>query len=76
MIPSPSAPVRRFPYVYVGGGDGRLYEIDITVGPASIKSLPLGDLAPVGAPSLHVPTSTLYVGSESGAVYAVQIPLP
>jgi hypothetical protein len=62
-------------YVYVGGSDGRLYELDV-LGP-SLKSVPLGDgLATVGAPSLDWPNDLIHVGTEAGVFYAVEVPLP
>jgi uncharacterized repeat protein (TIGR01451 family) len=67
-------------YLYVGGDDGRLYEIDVQV-PASpvVRSIPLGDgTSVVGAPSLdrgYVP-NLVHVGTEAGIFYAVEVPLP
>ncbi|MGD8895411.1 MAG: kelch repeat-containing protein, partial [Acidobacteriota bacterium] len=63
-------------YVYVGGSNGRLYEIDVLAGPApTIKSVVLGDgLATVGAPSLDWSNSMIHVGTEAGVFYAVEIP--
>jgi uncharacterized repeat protein (TIGR01451 family) len=62
-------------YVYVGGSDGRLYEVDV-LGPA-LKWEVLGDgLALVGAPSLDWSYSLIHVGSEAGIFYAVAVPLP
>jgi outer membrane protein assembly factor BamB len=65
-------------YVYVGGSDGKLYEIDLLAGPVpTIKSVTLGDgLATVGAPSLDWQNSLIHVGTEAGIFYAVAIPFP
>ena len=79
-IPNPSIPlfgrlgVNAF--VWVGGSDGFLYQIDAATG-GTIKSVKLGDgLAVAGAPSLDIANSVVYVGTEAGVVYAVQVPLP
>jgi hypothetical protein len=77
----PTSPVVFVPgshYLYVGGSDGRLYEIDVQAGPAPIiKSIVLGDgLATVGAPSLDWQNSLVHVGTEAGVFYAVQVPFP
>jgi hypothetical protein len=82
-IPSPSAPLLAKDgsdlYLYVGGGDGSLYELDLNNPPSnpSQKTLQLGDGgAAIGAPSLDVSTGLLHVGSEAGIIYAVAVPLP
>ena len=63
-------------HVYVGGSDGKLYELD-TLGAPGIKSVTLGNgLAAVGAPSLDIVYDLIHVGTEAGIFYAVQIPLP
>ncbi len=65
-------------YVYVGGSDGKLYEIDVSAGPApTIKSVVLGDgLAAIGSPSLDWQNGLVHVGTEAGVFYAVEVPLP
>jgi len=76
-IPKPSAPLRIGDFLYVGGDDGKLYEIDLTQGPTALKSIQLGDgSARVGAPSFDLPRFMIYAGTESGAVYGVRAPLP
>ena len=64
-------------HVYVGGGDGRLHEIDTQT--AVHKTLAL-DYDPatfvVGAPSLDIGFGLVHVGSERGTFYAVRVPLP
>jgi hypothetical protein len=63
--------------VYVGGGDGRLYQIEIPTGTSSTLSLDYDPAAfVVGAPSLDVALGILHVGSEHGTFYAVQVPIP
>jgi outer membrane protein assembly factor BamB len=62
-------------YVIVGSSDGSLYQVDIT-GP-STTSVQIGDGgAAVGSPAYDVRNDLAYVGTESGAVYAVSVPLP
>jgi hypothetical protein len=64
-------------FVYVGGSDGTLYEIDAAGAVPSLKPRPLGDgQALVGAPSLDWFYSLIHVGSEAGIFYAVEVPLP
>jgi outer membrane protein assembly factor BamB len=77
-VPSPSTPllVPGGSHLLVGGGDGRLYQIEVN-DPTDVRSQVLGDgSAAVGTPSLEVASSLVYVGTSSGAIYAVQIPLP
>ncbi len=64
-------------YVYVGGSDGKLHEIDVLPAVPVLKQVTLGNgLAVVGAPSLDRVYGLIHVGSEAGIFYAVQIPLP
>jgi outer membrane protein assembly factor BamB len=64
-------------HVYVGGGDGRLYQIEIPTGTSSTLALDYDPAAfVVGAPSLDVALGILHVGSEHGTFYAVQVPIP
>jgi hypothetical protein len=63
-------------YVYVGGSDGRLYEIDVTAGPG-VTAPPLGDgSAVVGTSSLDRGYDLVHVGTDAGVFYAVSVPLP
>jgi hypothetical protein len=78
-VNNPSAPLL-WPgttHVYVGGGDGRLHEIDTQT--AAHKTLAL-DYDPatfvVGAPSLDIGFGLVHVGSERATFYAVRVPLP
>ncbi|MEE8217387.1 MAG: hypothetical protein V3S03_00315, partial [Vicinamibacteria bacterium] len=64
-------------YVYVGGSDGTLYEIDVLPAIPTLKPVTLGDgLATVGAPSLDWFYDLIHVGTEAGIFYAIQVPLP
>ena len=78
-LPSPSIPLFAWgtSYVIVGAGDGKLYQIDAN-NPALITSATLGDGSPtsVGAPSLDLLNSVIYVGTDAGIIYAVDFPLP
>ncbi len=78
-IPRPSTPLFAPGGIhpYVGGGDGRLYEIDVTTGapaiPPMMKSIALGQvISVVGSPSLDVRHDLLYVGTEAGVIHAVR----
>ena len=76
-IPSPSTPayLAGGPYLFVGSGNGRLYRLDYLTGSGATQvEIPLGDLAPVGSPTLDIRAGFLYVGTAAGAVYAVQLP--
>jgi hypothetical protein len=76
--PSPALFVPGSHYVYVGGSDGWLHEIDVSATPGQ-KALPLGNgLSTVGAPSLdrgYTP-ALLHVGTEGGVFHAVEMPFP
>ena len=79
-IPNPSIPLfGRLPggaFVWVGSSNGRLYQID-TANPANIKSVLLGGGgAVIGAPSLDLANSMVIVGSDSGIIYGISVPLP
>ncbi len=75
-IPSPSAPlwVPGTDILLVGGGDGVLYQVEVAAG-AVDRALPLGSGA-LGSPALDVTNGLAHVGSESGVVHAVAVPLP
>jgi uncharacterized repeat protein (TIGR01451 family) len=61
-------------YLYLGANDGRLRQIDVTDG--SVLALPLGDgVGAVGTPAVDTVNGLVYVGTEPGIVYAVQVPL-
>jgi outer membrane protein assembly factor BamB len=83
-IPGPSITLHQngTGFVYVGSTNGRLYQIDDSSAgfpgpPPGVKSVPLGDgTASVGSPTLDVFNNLIYVGTEAGIVYAVEVPLP
>jgi outer membrane protein assembly factor BamB len=75
-------------YLFFGGPDGKLYQLDFSHDPASpqfAKSVTLGDGAGrIGAPSLDVGVlppavspgkKLLVVGSEASVLYGVEVPL-
>jgi outer membrane protein assembly factor BamB len=76
-IPSPSTPiVVPGGEVYVGGGDGHLYQLD-PLAPLPTSSVVLGDgSASVGVPSVDISSSMVYVGSDEGVIYGILFPLP
>jgi len=74
--PSPVLFVPGSRYLYVGGSDGKLHEVD-ALGAAWLKAWPLGDGVPtVGAPSLDTGFDLVHVGTENGIFYAVETPFP
>jgi outer membrane protein assembly factor BamB len=77
-IPSASIPLHPpgSNHVLAGSGDGSLYQIDLAL-PGSPSSVVLGPgNAAVGAPTLDLVNSMIYVGTEAGIIYAVSYPLP
>jgi hypothetical protein len=77
VTPSTALNVPGSGFVYVGGSDGQLYEIDVSGPTPVVKPLPLGDgTALVGAPSYDRDTGLVHVGTAAGIFYAVQVPLP
>lgn len=63
--------------VYVGGDDGRLYQLDKS-DLSDRDVIPLGDQCPscavaVSAPTFDVAGGFLYVGTEAGIIYAVEL---
>jgi subtilisin family serine protease/outer membrane protein assembly factor BamB len=77
-IPSPSTPlfVPGSRYLLVGGGDGRLYQLNLaTTTPVSTSEILGAGTAAVGAPSLDLANHLIYVGTTQGAIYAVNFPL-
>lgn len=78
-VPNPSPPLLRpgATHVYVGGGDGRLYQLTFPAGTPTSIAL---DYDPtsfvVGAPSYDLGFGLIHVGSVRGVFYAVQVPLP
>jgi uncharacterized repeat protein (TIGR01451 family) len=63
-------------FVYFGAGDGKLHRIRVAGGEDTTSPFPirLGDgSAAVGSPTFDLP-NYIYVGTENGIVYAVQLP--
>jgi outer membrane protein assembly factor BamB len=78
-IPSPSTPtfVPGTGKLLVGGGDGRLHQLDLTATPPTSKFEILGaGTAAAGPPSVDIRNGLVYVGTTLGAIYAVVFPLP
>ena len=77
-VTNPSPPIVWESRVYVGGGDGRVYSIDAaSSAPGAPTSVMLGDplvLKVLGSPTLDTTLDLLLIGSDQGAVYAVQLP--
>jgi hypothetical protein len=71
-------------YVYVGSTNGQLFQLDFSAAtpalPPTVQQgapLVLGSgVARIGAPSLDTRLNMLLVGSESGVLYGVEVPLP
>ena len=74
-LATPSMPLHSGSLLYVGAGDGRLYEIDAQGAARSIEVVS-GGLAGLGSPSMDFQQGIVYVGSEAGNVYSVAVPLP
>jgi hypothetical protein len=78
-IPSPSIVLHwtNTNYLYVGGGNGCLYQFDVSVpNPVTTKkSVRLDAGWQIGAPSLDGPNGLALVGSFPGVIYAVRVPL-
>jgi len=79
-IPSPSTPLFLFgtSYIYVGASDGRLYQINTTTGAhTSVELAPGATPVPVvGSPAYDYVNRMVYVGTDTGVMYAVSVPLP
>jgi len=79
FIPGPSHPVVVDGRVYVGGGDGRLYQMDADEAAPVPVIISLGDPTvdkAIGAPGFDVQEGRVVVGSDQGRIYAVEVPLP
>ena len=72
-------------YVYVGGGDGKLWQLDFSATtratPSSRSPLDPGrrhgpDRGAVARHRRRAPDGSLVVGSESGVLYGVEVPFP
>jgi Tol biopolymer transport system component len=84
-ITNPSAPllvrVGGVAYIYVGSSDGQLYQIAVENpgspgSPGPVTSVLINSSATIGTPAFDVRDNMLYVGTDAGAIYAVQAPLP
>jgi outer membrane protein assembly factor BamB len=64
-------------WVYAGGGDGKLHRFSVTTGAEDTSApfpIQLGDgTGAVGSPTYDLP-NFMYVGTDTGVVYAVQLP--
>lgn len=81
-IPNPSIPLANQaggnPYLWVGAGDGRLYQLDLADAdpPSTLTSVVLGaGAATAGSPAMDIFQDIAYVGTEEGRVYAVTLPM-
>ena len=78
-VPSPSTPTvvpGSSNRVLLGGGDGKLYQLD-ALSPLPGSSVVLGDgTAAVGTPALDLLNNMVYVGTDQGVIYGVRLPLP
>jgi hypothetical protein len=80
--PSPSLVLlwREQRYLYVGGSNGRLWQLNLAYSPGHpsfARSRTLGDgRGQIGAPSIDIGVTPrlLIVGSESGVLYGVEVP--
>jgi outer membrane protein assembly factor BamB len=76
-IPSPSTVVSTGLTVYVGAGDGQVYELSNAVsGPVSVKAQMVAAGASIGSPTFDIVNGVMYVGSDAGRIYSVAFPLP
>ena len=76
-VPGPSIPLVPVggTVLYVGSSNGDLYQLDAATGAVQTQ-VQLGDgTATIGSPALDGINNMAYVGSESGAVYGVVLPL-
>jgi beta-glucanase (GH16 family)/outer membrane protein assembly factor BamB len=65
----------------VGSSDGRLYQLEMAAAtpavPPTVQSVVIGDGSGiVGSPAFDSAFNMVYVGSDAGVLYAVQLPLP
>jgi outer membrane protein assembly factor BamB len=72
---APSAPLVLGTRLYVGLSNGKLLEVD-TTSPGTTKEVQLESGTAIGEPGYDFLTQVIYVGSESGVIHAVQVPLP
>lgn len=84
-MPSVALFARGTPYIYVGGADGQLHQLDVTSADLATSPIRLAiPLVPssvstvVGDPALDTLATPrlVYVGTDEGVFYAVEVPLP
>ena len=75
-VPSPSTPLvlPTTNYLLAGGGDGRIYQFDVTDPAATTVWRQLGT-GTIGSPGLDNLNQIVIVGSSGGTVYALTVPL-
>jgi hypothetical protein len=76
-ITSPSAPIAfaGLPKVYVGSGDGKIHELDLSTGAdGKQRTVNLGQPSVVGDPSVDVSLSLIYVSATDQRIYAFAFP--
>jgi outer membrane protein assembly factor BamB len=76
-IPNPSTPLVSplSPWAWVGGSDGRLYQLSLSGGLPTPTSTQLEPGAvTVGSPALSIAEGRAYVGTDTGRIYAVDVP--
>ena len=77
-VPGPSVPLAApfAPYVWAGGSDGKLYQLDISGATPTVTSVTLGaGSAALGSPAFDIVAGVAYVGSDEGRMYAVTVPI-
>jgi outer membrane protein assembly factor BamB len=73
-LTTPSPLLHTGAFLFVGTGDGRLYQID---GTGATRFVVLGDGSAVaGSPSMDFQNNVIYIGTTAGQFYAVSVPLP
>jgi outer membrane protein assembly factor BamB len=60
-------------YVYVGGSDGKVHELDVTTG-VDQKQVSLGTAQLIGTPTVDSTSARLHVGTQDGRVCAYPVP--
>jgi uncharacterized repeat protein (TIGR01451 family) len=78
-LSAPSFPIVINGKVYVGAGDGHLYQYDSSVLAPEPFPIQLGDpVIPktIGSPGFDVKIGQIIVGSDEGRIYTISVPLP
>lgn len=74
----PGASIPTYPpgreFLWVGSSNGRLYQIGAVSGNSTFITLTSGGMPGVGSPSLDLFNNLIYVGTENGEVFAVEVP--